>query len=215
MTQTSSHRDDRMAHGVVFVLVFAGALLIPPLRRWPWVWLAPFIGYFLLVASIPRLRHSLGWLRAGKISTALLVATIGIIGATALTLVLFRAMTEPDVSSYSAALPFESLGGVIMAGIIFTIVNATLEELVFRGILFDALESQWGARFTLVVTALLFGLGHLRGYPSGPVGAGLAVVFGLVTGGLRLWSGGLALPVLAHLAADATIYIILVRAGVE
>lgn len=195
--------------------MFAGALLIPPLRRWPWVWLAPFIGYFLLVVGVPRLRRSLVWLRVGKISAAAFFATLGVAGATALTLVLFRAATEPDVSSYSAALPFESLGGVIMAGIIFTIVNATLEELVFRGILFDALESQWGGRFTLVVTALLFGLGHLRGYPSGVAGAGLAVVFGLVTGGLRLWSGGLVLPILAHLAADATIYILLVRAGVE
>ena len=203
-----------MAHGVVFVLVFASALLFPPLRHWPWVWVAPFVGYFLLVAAVPRLRRSLIWLRFGKISTSSFFATVGIAGATALTLVLFRATTEPDVSSYSAALPFESLGGVLMAGIIFTIVNATLEEMVFRGILFDALESQWGARFTLVITALLFGLGHLRGYPSGVAGAGLAVVFGLVTGGLRLWAGGLVLPILAHLAADATIYIILTRAGV-
>lgn len=215
MTRTSLQADDRVAHGVVFVLVFAGVLLIPPLRRWPWVWLAPLLGYFALVVSLPRLRRSLSWLRTGKISAASLAATLGVAGATALTLALFRATTEPDVASYSAALPFESLGGIIMAGIIFTMVNATLEELVFRGILFDALESQWGARFTLVVTALLFGVGHLRGYPSGFAGAGLAVGFGLVTGGLRLWSGGLALPVLAHLGADATIYIILVRAGVE
>ena len=215
MTQATSPRDNRMAHGVVFVLVFGGVLLVPPLRRWPWVWLAPFIGYFVFVAGVPRLRRSLAWLRLGKISAVSLLATIGCTAATVLTLALFRATTEPDVASYSAALPFESLGGVIMAGIIFTMVNATLEELVFRGILFDALESQWGARFTLVVTALLFGVGHLRGYPSGFAGAGLAVGFGLVTGGLRLWSGGLALPVLAHLGADATIYIILVRAGVE
>ena len=214
MNQTSSHRDDRMAHGVVFVLVFAGLLLVPPLRRWPWVWLAPFLGYFVVVAAVPRLRRSLVWLRFGKISAASFFATIGIAGATVLTLVLFRATRQPNVPSYSAALPFESLGGVIMAGIIFTLANAALEELVFRGILFDALESQWGAWFTLVVTALLFGLGHLRGYPSGVAGAGLAVVFGLATGGLRLWSGGLTLPVLAHLAADATIYVILTRAGV-
>ncbi len=208
MSPCSSNCNDRATHGVVFVLVFAGVLLVPALRHWPWVWLAPLVSYFLLVACVPPWRRSMGWLRVGKISTVSLGTTFVVMALTGLVLVLFRAVTPVDVASYSAALPLESLGGIIMAGIIFTFVNATLEELVFRGILFDALESQWGASFTLVVTALLFGLGHLRGYPSGVAGAGLAVVFGLVT-------GGLALPILAHLAADATIYIILVRAGVE
>lgn len=215
MNQTPSQPNDRLAHGVVFVLIMAGVLLAPPLRRWPWVWLAPFVIYFLLVASVPRLRRSMAWLRAGKISVASALAAVAVLAGTSLALALFRAATPPDVAGYSAALPFESLGGVILAGIIFTLVNATLEELVFRGILFDALESQWGARFTLLATALLFSVGHLRGYPSGVAGAGLAAVFGLVTGGLRLWTGGLALPIVAHLGADATIYTILVRAGVK
>lgn len=214
MTPASSPSNHRVTHGVVFVLLFAGALLIPVLRSWPWVWLAPFVGYFAFVAGIPRLRRSMNWLRVGKISAASILVTVAVMALTALALVLFRAATPPDVARYSAALPFESLGGVILAGIIFTIVNATLEELVFRGILFDALESQWGAWFTLMATSLLFCVGHLRGYPSGPAGAGLAAVFGLATGGLRLWTGGLALPIVAHLAADATIYMILIRAGV-
>ena len=215
MTRPTPNSNDRMTHGVVFVLVFACVLLIPALRRWPWVWLAPFVGYFLVVVGVARLRRSIHWLRVGKISGASILATVVVMGLTSLALVLFRAVTPPDVDSYSAALPFESLGGVIMAGIVFTIANATLEELVFRGILFDALESQWGAWVTLVATSLLFSVGHLRGYPSGLVGACLAAVFGLAMGGLRLWTGGLALPIVAHMGADATIYTILTRAGVE
>jgi membrane protease YdiL (CAAX protease family) len=85
--------------------------------------------------------------------------------------------------------------------------------LVFRGILFDALQSQWGAWVTLIASSLLFGLGHLRGYPSGILGACLATLFGFAMGVLRLWTGGLALPIAAHLVADATIYGILVHAG--
>jgi membrane protease YdiL (CAAX protease family) len=151
----------------------------------------------------------LTWIRIGKLAIGPVVATIVVMALTGLVLVAFNVFAKPDVRSYRAALPFDALGGVLMAGAIFVIVNATLEELVFRGIFFDALESQWGTRITLVVTAVLFGLGHLRGYPPGLLGAGLAAVFGLAMGVLRAWGGGLALPMVAHMGADATIYGIL------
>jgi len=81
------------------------------------------------------------------------------------------------------------------------------------GVKLDALQSQWGMWVTLSATALLFGLGHLRGYPSGVTGACLAALFGFAMGVLRLWTGGLALPIVAHMAADATLYGILVHSG--
>jgi membrane protease YdiL (CAAX protease family) len=133
---------------------------------------------------------------------------------TTLALVVFQKTVQPDVRSYGAALPVHALGGVVAAGVVFTIVNATLEELVFRGVLFDAVQSQWGAVVAVIGTALLFGIGHVRGYPPGPLGAGFAAVFGLVLGAMRLWTGGLALPIVAHMGADATIYVILAHSGV-
>jgi membrane protease YdiL (CAAX protease family) len=132
---------------------------------------------------------------------------------TTLALVIFQNTARPDVSSYGAVLPLHALGGVVTAGVVFTVVNATLEELVFRGVLFDAVQSQWGPAVAVIATALLFGIGHVRGYPPGPLGACFAVLFGLVLGALRLWTGGLALPIVAHMGADATIYVILVHWG--
>jgi membrane protease YdiL (CAAX protease family) len=38
-------------------------------------------------------------------------------------------------------------------------------------------------------------------------------MFGLSVGLLRSWTGGIALPIVAHLGADATIYCILARSG--
>ena len=108
-------------------------------------------------------------------------------------------------------LPLQSLGGVLLAGATFAILNASLEEFVFRGVLFDALEAEWGTRFSLVTTSVLFALGHLRGYPPGFGGACLAGVFGLALGAMRVRTGGLALPILAHIGADGTIYAILTR----
>jgi len=205
--------NQRVAHGIVFTVIMACTFSVPGLRRWPWIWLAPFIAYFVLVACVRPLRHSLNWLRFGDLSVRSVVATIVIIALTILSLLFFQKIVQPDVHHFRAAFPFERLGGVVVAGVIFTVANATSEEFVFRGILFDALQSQWGTRITLIVTALLFGLGHLRGYPSGLVGACLASVFGFAAGVLRSLTGGLALPIVAHLAADATIYGILVSSG--
>ena len=212
MTQSIPKPDWRLTHGVAFVLLMACSLLIPTLRQWPWIWLVPLLAYFVLVACVPCLRRSMDWLRIGKLSTASLSATVVLMVLTILVLILFRALARPDVRGFGHVLPFEAIGGVITAGVVFTVVNATLEELVFRGVLFDALRSQWGAWATVTMTALLFGLGHLRGYPPGLLGACLATLFGFAMGALRLWTDGLALPIAAHMVADATIYSILVSA---
>ena len=213
MKQSKPQSDWRLVHGIAFVLLMGCNLLIPALRRWPWVWLAPLATYFFIVACVPPLRRSLGWVRLGRLSTAGVAVTLGIMVLTTFTLVVFQTTAQPDVRSFRAALPFEALGGIITAGVVFSLVNATLEEMVFRGVLFEALQSQWGAWMTVTGTAVLFGLGHLHGYPSGPAGTCLAAGFGLLTGGLRLWTGGLLLPIVAHISADATIYAILVHSG--
>jgi membrane protease YdiL (CAAX protease family) len=204
----------RVVNGLVFVLLMVGAMSIPPFRRWPWIWSAPLSGYFLMAVLIPRLRSSMTWLRLGKVSGASIAATLGIMVMTSVALVAFNRVAKADPSSYRVVPSFEMFGGVIVWGVVFTVVNATLEELVFRGVLFDAVRSQWNVWVTVVGTSLLFGLGHLHGYPPGLWGACLAVAFGFAVGVLRVWTGGLGLPIVAHMGADATIYCILVRWGV-
>ena len=141
------------------------------------------------------------------------MATVLIMVGTTSALLMFHATAKPDVRACQALLPLHALRSVVVAGAVFTVANATFEELVFRGVLFHAVQTQWGVWGTLIGTALLFGLGHLHGYPPGPWGACLAVLFGFVMGVLRLWTGGLLLPIVAHMGADATIYGILVRSA--
>ncbi len=210
MTQFGAQSNWRITHGIVFVLLAASVQLIAVFRTWPWTWLAALIAYFLVVACIPPLRRSLVWLRFGLLSTGRVLATISVIAITSLVLFAFHATIKPEASDYRTVLPLGAMGGTLMAGAIFIFTNAILEEFVFRGVLFDALEAQWGMPFTLIATSLFFGIGHLRGYPPGLIGAALAAVFGLLMGALRVWTGGLALPILAHMGADATIYIILI-----
>ncbi len=54
MTGALPSPDLRALHGVLFVLLLGGALLMPSLSRWPWIWLAPLLIYALVTASIPR-----------------------------------------------------------------------------------------------------------------------------------------------------------------
>jgi uncharacterized protein len=209
MTERMTLSDCRILHGVVFVVLTIGVLLIPPVRSWPWLWLVPLGVYFGLVGAASPLRRSLFWIRAGRITPGGVGATFVVIGVTTGVLILFQNLVSPDLRIYESRLPWTTLGNGVLAGMSFALLNAIFEELVFRGILFDALASQWSTRITIFGTAALFALGHLHGYPPGATGACLAFAYGIILGALRAWTGGLILPVIAHIGADATIYMLL------
>ena len=81
-----------------------------------------------------------------------------------------------------------------------TVLVATGEEVLLRGALFDALEQIGGVAPAVVVTSATFALMHvpLYGWQVVPLDLGV----GLWLAGLRLWSGGIAAPAIAHVAAD-------------
>ena len=77
---------------------------------------------------------------------------------------------------------------------------AVAEEIVLRGALFDVLRSGFGDGAALVVTTVLFAVMHVPLYGIGSLPLDLAV--GLMLGGLRIVSGGVLAPALAHVVAD-------------
>ena len=198
---------------IAFVSFMACALLVPGLRGWPWVWLAPVAAYLVLVACVPPIRHSLGLGASWATLSRRPSHDCRDHGPHHLGAARFphhstpRCPTLPRLSAYRSAWQRHcGRRGVRHC-------QRPLEEFVFRGVLFDAVESQWGARGALIGTAMLFGLGHHHGYPPGLSGACLAALFGSVLGAFRLWTGGLLLPIVAHMGADATIYGVLVHSG--
>jgi membrane protease YdiL (CAAX protease family) len=133
---------------------------------------------------------------------------------------IFQATVDPDVTELawgipvsefalvtrSAGVPDDPFWGVIRAGICFSLFNPILEELIFRGVLYDAISAEWSASLAIGVTSGLFGLVHMHGYPPGPIGAALAGLFGLGLGLMRWWTGGLGLAIGCHIVADAIIF---------
>lgn len=83
---------------------------------------------------------------------------------------------------------------------LITIVVATAEEALLRGRLFDAVRRLGGVVPALLITTLAFALMHVPLYGWHVVPLDLAV--GLVLGGLRLATGGIAAPAAAHAIAD-------------
>jgi membrane protease YdiL (CAAX protease family) len=81
-----------------------------------------------------------------------------------------------------------------------TILVATAEELVLRGALFDELHVSLGTAGAVLVTSVVFALMHVPLYGWHVVPLDLGV--GLWLAGLRLATGGIAAPAIAHTIAD-------------
>ena len=77
---------------------------------------------------------------------------------------------------------------------------AVAEEAVLRGVLFDRLRRGGGALLAIFVTTVVFALMHVPLYGWHVVPLDLAV--GLALGGLRLMTGRVAAPAVAHAVAD-------------
>jgi membrane protease YdiL (CAAX protease family) len=83
---------------------------------------------------------------------------------------------------------------------LITIVVASAEEGVLRGVLFDRVQRLAGLAPAIALTTIVFALLHVPLYGWHVVPLDLAV--GLVLAGLRVGTRGLVAPAAAHVVAD-------------
>ncbi len=175
---------------------------------WPLAQLA-----FLLPAVVGifwdrSLRPSRRLLRRGRLDPWP-IAAIG--GAAAVALPAWVLLLDPDLTSVATQLPAASLPLLILGFVGFSLINALLEEVLFRGLFQGALQERWGSVvLTLLLPSLLFGTSHYHGVPSGIIGATLAGGWALLLGWARRRSAGLLTPILAHAVADAAIFLLVI-----
>jgi len=206
-------RRDGAIHGAVHLTALTVALIAMSPLRWPWYLVLPLLAYVIVVVAWPRLRRTAPRLALGRMVGWPLAVALVLAITTVVALLGFPALARPEVAGLAAGLPVAAFGSLLVAGVCFSTTNAVLEELIFRGVLWEATAAEWNRGVALGATTILFGLGHVHGYPPGPLGAVLAGVFGMALGLLRLWTGGLGLTILVHICADATIFTILFRSG--
>jgi membrane protease YdiL (CAAX protease family) len=115
----------------------------------------------------------------------------GLLGGGVLVLLAF--ITRPVPQLWVPAAPFLPWATI-------TILVAAAEEAILRGVLWDRLTRRNGALVALLTTTVVFALIHVPVYGWQVLPLDLGV--GLLFGGLRLATGGVAAPAIAHALAD-------------
>lgn len=205
----------RFAHRAVFsaslltALTAVAWLVDPRFLPWPASFALPLGVYALLVWRIPSLRAAAPQVRRGEISGTILLLGFAIVATSSSALILWRWLLRPDLSDLDRMLPNQPVPLLLLGGLGFALLNAFLEEAVFRVVYLEALEAVGPGWLAVAVQALAFGALHLHGFPRGAIGVGLATIYGLMLGALRLRARGMLAVYVAHVFADITIFTIL------
>jgi len=166
------------------------------------------VSYAAVVRMVPWLRGTATWARWGSFASdvrLLCAAAVLIAGAALLTwYFLLHPNLDDIVNSFVPDLP---LGLLIAGGLIFSMINAAVEEGAYRGVVLHALDTSLGPGLVaLVLQAVAFGTLHIQGgFPRGWLGAGLACIFGIFMGVVRRRAGGMFAPWIAHVVTDVVI----------
>jgi membrane protease YdiL (CAAX protease family) len=102
------------------------------------------------------------------------------------------------IYSFTSDLNNSSLRLLLYNGLLFSLVNSILEELVWRGIILNQYVKWSGNIYGLIVTSLLFGMSH---YDLG-FSVGVCIAFsvgGFFMGGTALRSKGIVASILMHI----------------
>jgi uncharacterized protein len=95
---------------------------------------------------------------------------------------------------------------LVLGGLLFSIVNAAVEEGAYRGVIMAALDKSIGSGVaSMLLQAAAFGILHINGFPRGWIGVGLASVFGVLMALIRRRSQGMIAPWAAHVCTDIVI----------
>jgi uncharacterized protein len=185
--------------------------VIPDTRRWPWIFLMPVLLYWALLQSFRPLRLTATWLRTGHPTLPIWIVAGTVAVGSAVSLLLWFKLARPNVKWQAGLIPPWSPGRLVLLGLGFALFNAAVEEMIWRGVIFDALErARLPTTLVVLMQAVSFGVVHLHGFPSGRFGILLASAYGAILGVLRAQTRGLLVPFVTHAVTDSSIFGILV-----
>lgn len=154
---------------------------------------------------VPWLRPVAPWWRRGRGSVGLLVFGLVTVVLAGAALATWAAIVRPEPAPYLLGLQGLPLWLGTLGVVGFALVNPIWEEVLFRGVVLEELAKVWGTTAAVITQAVLFGLAHWAGFPSGWVGMAMAAAWGLALGVIRVRSGGIALTYAVHVCANAVI----------
>jgi membrane protease YdiL (CAAX protease family) len=172
---------------------------------WTLAALAGGAAFLALTRIRPRLALGSTWRQVGRVPV---LGTLSCAAVTPLALGAWLRFAKPDLHDLVAAVPSLPWPVLVMGATAFVAINATVEELIWRGVLLDRLTPLFGGSAAVALQAVSFGAAHAHGFPRGAVGVILVAVWGAMLGALRRASAGLLAPWLAHVTADTVIAVL-------
>src|SRR5262249_27855364 len=141
---TGDPRTSRAAiHGILFFAALVSVNVAFPSLLWPWYLVLPLFVYGAIVLAVGPLRRSIPKLAVGRLDGWPLLCAVAIVATTAGVLVAFQMLVRPDVQDLAAKLLLDWFDGLLLAGVFFSVANAVLEELIFRGVLWEVVSEEW------------------------------------------------------------------------
>lgn len=196
----------------LIALALALLMQVPALRVASLPLILTLAAFALAVLPLAPLRRSCSWLQRGLLDRRAGWQIAGITVISGAALLAWHALTHPDVGPLKAMFGGMPTAALIAAGVVFPLVNATVEEAIFRGVMMNALGQVFRSVLLVnLVQALSFGLLHKDGFPSGAWGIALAALYAALLGLLRQRTQGLLAPWIAHVLTDATIFLIVLK----
>ncbi|QSB17451.1 CPBP family intramembrane metalloprotease [Natronosporangium hydrolyticum] len=163
------------------------------------------LGCLLIVGRRSSLGPAAPWLRRGSITPEIFWLGLVTVVLGGVALVVWALIARPVPAEYFGGLQRLPLWLAILGTVAFALVNPIWEELLFRGVLLTELALVWGTRAAVALQAVLFGVAHSAGFPSGIAGMIMAMCWGFVLGVIRVRSGGILMTYVVHVTANAVI----------
>ena len=216
-----SARDDGLDSPVAVASVTWACVGLATALSFGLVWPIPqMLGLIVAVTALGRAGLPRpAWSGAGTADRTTLLLAIVTIPLTTVALVGFIASGRTDLETATEGLDAVPVWVLPLAGLGFALVNPTVEEVLFRGVLQEMLvDRSRDAVIAIVGQAVAFGAIHLDGVPGGPLGMAMAGGWGAVLGLVRHRSGSIRLAWIVHVTANITIFttvtVLAVRDGV-
>jgi membrane protease YdiL (CAAX protease family) len=162
-----------------------------------------------LLRPFQATRSAFSWVKLGRIDglTWALLYLTGVLSTGAL--IVWAFWTKDLGAGLRMAQGFAQYPAwlVFAVGIpLFALFNAFAEEIVYRGMLQEALMRVFPSSIAVLLQASAFAAAHVAsGFPNGAAGYAMVLVYGVMLGYVRVRTAGMLAPYLAHVLADLVI----------
>ena len=165
------------------------------------------LAYAVVATRVVWMRGATIWVRWGLFGVDVQVLAAASVLTSAIALWGWLFLLHPNVDDIvQTFVPDAPLAVLIAGGLLFSMLNAAVEEGAYRGVLLHGLDTALGqGSVALFLQAAAFGALHVHGFPRGVLGVGLATIYGLLMGLIRRRAGGMLAPWVAHVFTDIVI----------